>query len=70
MTGEERSSERMMEEEEGEGVNDSEAMRERGRGEYWRRGSGEKLIQWDYERLMRIRNEKIRDRSDSLCFAH
>lgn len=47
MTGEERSSERMMEEEE-EGVNDSERERERG-----------KLIEWGYVRLMRTGIGKI-----------
>lgn len=43
-----------MMEEEGEVVNDPERERERGR-----RGTGEKLIEWGYMRLMKTGDEKI-----------
>lgn len=41
----------------------NEKRRERG---YWRRGAGEKLIECNYERLMRTGNEKKGDRSNCL----
>lgn len=71
MTGEERSSERMMEEE-GEVVNDPERQRERkkeGERGHRRSGTGEKLIEWGYVRLMRTGNEKIGDRRDCIFFS-
>lgn len=61
MTGEERSTERMMEEER-EGVNDWRRMARTGETE-------EKLIKWTKKRLIR-RREKIGERNDfSFIFA-
>ena len=58
----------MMEEEEGEVVNDPERQRDRGRGGTGEVETGEKLIEWGYVRLMRTGNEKMGDRRDCIFF--